>query len=112
MTFWEQGKEKGAITTTAEGKFAFSTPTHSGSFWLDFATAQQAIMARTYVHGAIAIVVTQIDFVAGNSEVQMFIPVIPDSKSIYFGTQIENGPTLAIPYETIAFNTIRLPEIK
>lgn len=113
--FWEQGEEKGAITTTSEGKFSFSTPTHTGSFWLDFATAQQAIMARTYIHGAVSIVVTQIDFVSGAEivpEMQIFIPVSHDFKSIYFGAAIQNGPTLVVPYETIAFNQIRLPEIK
>lgn len=107
FAFWRQNNEEGSITTNSEGNFTFSSPTHSGWFSIDFATAQQAIQARTYLHGVLSVLATELHLLSDDATTTTlyFVPASKDGV-IYFGTEIEGGPVLVVPYEMIAFNTI------
>lgn len=107
FAFWRKDGEEGAITTNSEGNFTFVSPTHSGWFSIDFATAQQVMQARTYLYGVISVLATELHLLSDDATTTplYFVPALKDG-AIYFGTEIEGGPVLVVPHEMIAFNTI------
>jgi hypothetical protein len=103
MARWAQDNKSGDICMDTQGNFNFASPTHAGSFFIDAACALGAVRAQTYIHGVKAVIVVPVSMKVNQENISdnlLFIPVV-NNNQIYFGTAIDGGPTLVIPYECI-----------